>query len=156
VSVVCYRTGEAMRGGEDLLEMLDDAVVAARRAGHSVTGWNLQSGEGGFAVWLFDEHEEGQRSVMMLPELEAVAARSPGDSVLVTLGEAVVAAREAGHQVSGWNMQSGDGEVAVWLFFEDDEGQRPVFESVDVMSSAEAAARWCLMQARGEREPQEE
>ena len=75
-----------------------------------------------------------------------------GDDVLALLDEAVDFARAAGKEVAGWNMQSGDDGFAVWLYLEDDEGQRPLFESVDVMPSAEAAARWCLAQVRGEHE----
>lgn len=76
-------------------------------------------------------------------------ARMRGDeNVLQMLEDAVEAARATGLEVTGWTMQSGDDGFAVWLYVEDDEGQRPVFDSVDVMPSAEAAARWCLMQAR--------
>ncbi|MEZ4241216.1 MAG: hypothetical protein R3F59_34665 [Myxococcota bacterium] len=72
-----------------------------------------------------------------------------GDA-LALLEQAVEAARSSGIEVTGWTMQSGDDGYAVWLYVEDEEdGQRSVFDSVDVLPSPLAAARWCLMQARG-------
>jgi hypothetical protein len=73
-----------------------------------------------------------------------------GDDVFTVLNQAVEVARASGREVTGWTMQAGDGGYAVWLYVEDDDGQRPVFDSVDVMPSAEAAARWCLTQVSGD------
>jgi hypothetical protein len=74
------------------------------------------------------------------------------EDVVGVLDRAVEVARAAGHEVTGWTMQSGDDGYVAWLYIEDDDGQMPVFDSVDVLPSALAAARWCLVQAGGDEE----
>ena len=45
-------------------------------------------------------------------------------------------------------MQANDDGYVAWLFDENDEGQTSLFEHVEVVSTAEAAARWVLAQAQ--------
>lgn len=78
----------------------------------------------------------------------------PDEDVAAILDRAVATARAAGHPVSGWTMQSSDEGYVAWLYVEDDESQEPLFDDVDLLPSAEAAARWCLMRAEGQ-EPDE-
>lgn len=72
------------------------------------------------------------------------------EDVAAILDRAVATARAAGHPVSGWTMQSSDDGYVAWLYVEDDESQQPLFDDVDLLPSAEAAARWCLMRAEGQ------
>jgi hypothetical protein len=71
-----------------------------------------------------------------------------GRDVVEILDEAVEAARSAGHEVAGWMMQSSEDGYVAWLYREDDEGQWPLFEDVDVQFTAESAAESCLTRAR--------
>ena len=66
------------------------------------------------------------------------------DAVTV-LNQAVEAARAAGLACDGWTMQaSSDGYVA-WLYTEDDDGQYSLFDGVDILPTALAAAQACLV-----------
>lgn len=71
------------------------------------------------------------------------------------LDRAVKIVRAAGRDVAGWTMQSSaDGYVA-WLYREDDDGQWPLFEDVDVRDTAVAAAESCLVRATEEEEDED-
>jgi hypothetical protein len=72
------------------------------------------------------------------------------EDVIATLEAATAAARAAGHNVTGWTLQSSEDGYVAWLYEEDDEGQRSITESVEILPSAIAAARWCLTQFAGE------
>jgi hypothetical protein len=65
-----------MSGREDVVAVLDAAAAAARAAGHTVSGWTLQSSEDGYVAWLYEEDEEGQRSISEEVEIlpSAIAA----------------------------------------------------------------------------------
>lgn len=54
-------------------ELLDLAVNEARTAGVAVSGWTMQSGEGGYAAWLYIEDDETQRSILDEVELHTSA-----------------------------------------------------------------------------------
>ena len=46
------------------LEMLDEAVLQARRQGRDCDGWTLQATDEGYVAWLFrDDTEQGQWSL---------------------------------------------------------------------------------------------
>ena len=72
------------------------------------------------------------------------------DDVIGVLEEAAQAARAAGHQVSGWTLQSSEDGYVAWLYQEDDEGQHSLNDSVEILPSALAAAKWCLTQFRSD------
>lgn len=61
----------------DVTTLLDRAVTTARAAGHSVTGWTMQSSEDGYVAWLYIEDDEGQQplftDVDLLPTALAAA-----------------------------------------------------------------------------------
>lgn len=66
-----------------------------------------------------------------------------GDPAAI-LDEAVAAARRAGLDCTGWTLQSSDDGYVAWLYAEDEEGQWSLFDEVDTMRTAVAAARWVL------------
>jgi hypothetical protein len=71
------------------------------------------------------------------------------DDPLALLDQAVLEARRAGRDCDGWTMQATEEGYVAWLFRDDDdEGQWSLFDQVEVMPSAGAAARWCLEQVR--------
>ena len=72
----------------------------------------------------------------------------PKTDPLELLNQAVNTVRSAGHECAGWTMQANDDGYVAWLFDENDEGQTSLFEHVEVVSTAEAAARWVLAQAQ--------
>jgi hypothetical protein len=63
------------------------------------------------------------------------------------LDRAVALAKAAGRTCSGWTMQSSDDGYVAWLYREDDEGQWPLFEGVEVRDTAQGAAEACLARA---------
>jgi hypothetical protein len=65
-------------------------------------------------------------------------------SVVAILNQAVNLARSRGIECAGWMMQATDGGYVAWLFREDDEGQWPLWDDVDVKEEGLAAAEWCL------------
>lgn len=71
-------------------------------------------------------------------------------SPIDTLNESLAAALSAGVAVSGWHLQA-DGEgYAAWLYWLDGDTERCLFDgSVEMHQDVEAAAAWCLEQARG-------
>jgi hypothetical protein len=69
------------------------------------------------------------------------------DDPVGLLNKAVETARAAGIDCDGWTMQgSGDG-YAAWLYTEDEDSQTSLFEGVDILPSATAAAQWVLVRA---------
>ncbi|MEQ1503223.1 MAG: hypothetical protein ABMB14_13385 [Myxococcota bacterium] len=70
------------------------------------------------------------------------------DDVIGMLDESVEVARAAGKDVEGWTMQSSDDGYVAWLYREDDDGQWPLFDDVDMLPTALGAARWCLNKAK--------
>jgi hypothetical protein len=65
------------------------------------------------------------------------------NEVVEILDQAVALARAAGHDVQGWTMQSSVEGYTAWLYREDDEGQWFLFDEVDILPTAMAAARAC-------------
>ena len=65
------------------------------------------------------------------------------NEVVEILNRAVEDARAAGHEADGWTLQSNQDGYAAWLYREDDEGQSYLFDEVDVLPTAIAAARAC-------------
>lgn len=63
------------------------------------------------------------------------------------LNQAVEAARAAGLRCDGWTMQASEDGYVAWLYVEDEESQDSLFEGVDILPTAEAAAQWCLVRA---------
>jgi hypothetical protein len=63
------------------------------------------------------------------------------------LDRAVALAKAAGRTCSGWTMQSSEDGYVAWLYREDDEGQWPLFEGVEVRDTAQGAAEACLARA---------
>ena len=71
------------------------------------------------------------------------------NEVIDILDRAVASARAAGHEVTGWTMQSSAEGYTAWLYREDDEGQWFLFDEVDIVSSPIAAARECAARLNG-------
>ena len=66
---------------------------------------------------------------------------------VVLLNRAVEAARAAGIDCDGWTMQASEDGYVAWLYTEDDDSQTSLFEGVDILPSASAAAQWVLVRA---------
>ena len=71
----------------------------------------------------------------------------PKKDPLDLLNRAVNVVRAAGIDCAGWTLQANDDGYSAWLFDEDAEGQTSLFERVEVVSTAEAAAAWVLAQS---------
>lgn len=69
------------------------------------------------------------------------------DDPVVMLNRAVEAAREAGFDCDGWTMQASEDGYVAWLYTEDETTQQSLFEGVDILPSASAAAQWVLVRA---------
>lgn len=66
---------------DSLSDVLDAAVLAAKSSGYAVTGWTLQSGEGGYAAWLY--HDDGNTQQPLTPKVDLHT--SAGDAALACL-----------------------------------------------------------------------
>ena len=69
------------------------------------------------------------------------------DDPVAMLNQAVEAAKAAGIECDGWTMQSSSDGYVAWLYTEDEESQTSLFEGVDILPSASAAAQWVLVRA---------
>lgn len=69
------------------------------------------------------------------------------DDPVVLLNQAVEAARAAGIDCDGWTMQASEDGYVAWLYTEDETSQVSLFEGVDILPSAAAAAQWVLVRA---------
>ena len=69
------------------------------------------------------------------------------DDPVAMLNQAVEAAKAAGIECDGWTMQSSSDGYVAWLYTEDEESQTSLFEGVDILPSAAAAAQWVLVRA---------
>lgn len=74
--------------------------------------------------------------------MNAVGADHGGSISL--LEAAVRAARRAGHRVSGWSLQQGDGGYVAWLYFDDGDTQNVLDTGVQTSESADEAAAACF------------
>ncbi|MEQ1503770.1 MAG: hypothetical protein ABMB14_16135 [Myxococcota bacterium] len=70
------------------------------------------------------------------------------NEVIEILDEAVSNARAAGHEVTGWTMQSSAEGYTAWLYHEDDERQYYLFDDVEVVTNPLAAAKACAARLR--------
>ena len=75
------------------------------------------------------------------------------DDPVNLLNQAVEVVRGAGMPCDGWTLQASDEGFVAWLFVEDAESQRCLFEGVDILPSAAAAAHSALVRASDLAEP---